>query len=58
MKTSESLQLHRDALLALASGNGVKSVRVFGSMARNDVLTAGVFHRLIHEQRSNAGVGF
>ena len=32
MKPSESLQLHRDAVLAIASSNGVRNVRVFGSV--------------------------
>jgi predicted nucleotidyltransferase len=32
MKPSESLHSHRDAILAIALRNGVKNVRVFGSV--------------------------
>lgn len=32
MKPSETLQTHRDAVLAIALSNGVRNVRVFGSV--------------------------
>jgi predicted nucleotidyltransferase len=32
MKPSESLQKHRDAVLAIALSNGVSNVRIFGSV--------------------------
>ncbi len=32
MKPSESLQAHREAVLAIALSNGVRNVRVFGSV--------------------------
>lgn len=32
MKPSEALRLHRDAVLAIASRNGARNVRVFGSV--------------------------
>jgi len=36
MRPSESVQHHRDALLALSARHGLHNVRVFGSAARGE----------------------